>query len=97
MRVEQQSKAAHDCSDASFCCLTSTMTEEVVAPIPNLTLPQHYFTLTKPSLAHLHAAARKALFDGIKADNMAPYYRLVAPSALPVDEQLLDEMTKINE
>jgi 26S proteasome regulatory subunit N7 len=45
------------------------MAEEVI-PIPNLSLPQHLFTLITPSLKHLHDNARKELFEGIKADSM---------------------------
>jgi 26S proteasome regulatory subunit N7 len=73
------------------------MADEVVLPIPNLALPQHLFTLSTPTLAHLHAAAHEPLLKGIKADNMAPYYKLIAPAALPLDQSLLDEMTKANE
>lgn len=46
------------------------MADEVVLPIPNLALPQHLFTLSKPSLSHLHENARKELLEGIKADRM---------------------------
>jgi len=74
------------------------MSEDAILPIPNLTLPQHVFTLLSPSLKHLHGNARDALLDGIKADKMAPYYRLVTSSgALTSDPALLEEMEKANE
>ena len=73
------------------------MAEETVLPIPNLQLPQHYFVLTTPSLAHLHAKARDDLLAGIRADAMAPYYRLVTGAgALPRDDALLAELEKAN-
>ncbi|EIM89538.1 PCI-domain-containing protein [Stereum hirsutum FP-91666 SS1] len=74
------------------------MAEDNVLPIPNLTLPQQYYTLLQPSLSTLHAAARTSLLEGIKADSMAPYYRLVtAAGALNMDEELLKQMEKQNE
>jgi 26S proteasome regulatory subunit N7 len=74
------------------------MAEDNVLPIPNLTLPQQYYTLLQPSLSNLHAAARTALLDGIKADSMAPYYRVVASTgALKMDDELLKKMEKENE
>jgi 26S proteasome regulatory subunit N7 len=73
------------------------MAEETVLPHPNLALPQHYFVLSKPSLSHLHSSARTSLLDGIKADEMAPYYRIVTGSgALSLDGKLLEEMDKKN-
>ena len=51
------------------------MAEEVVAPIPNLELAQHYFVLSSPHLSHLHEDARKALLAGIQADRAFPYQR----------------------
>jgi 26S proteasome regulatory subunit N7 len=44
------------------------MAEEII-PIPNLSLPQHLFTLISPTLAQLHDNARKQLLEGIKADS----------------------------
>jgi 26S proteasome regulatory subunit N7 len=44
------------------------MADDVVLPIPNLELPQHFFTVSTPSLAHLHDGARQALLKGIEAD-----------------------------
>ena len=73
------------------------MAEENVLPIPNLALPQECFVLQQSSLAHLHDAARAALLLGIKADQMAPYYRLVvAANVLPLDQALLDKLEKEN-
>ncbi|KAI6036003.1 26S proteasome subunit RPN7-domain-containing protein [Pisolithus microcarpus] len=62
------------------------MADDSILPIPNLSLPQHLFTLVNPSLGHLHDVARKSLLEGIEADNMAPYYRVVtASSGIDVD------------
>jgi len=44
------------------------MAEEVVVPVPNLSLPQNLYVLNTPNLKHLHDAARKELIEGIKAD-----------------------------
>lgn len=74
------------------------MAEEIVLPIPNLQLPQHYFVLTVPSLSHLHERAREDLLAGIRADSMAPYYKLVTSAgALPRDDKLIAELEKANE
>ncbi|KAL4064187.1 26S proteasome subunit RPN7-domain-containing protein [Scleroderma yunnanense] len=73
------------------------MADESVLPIPNLSLPQHLFTLISPSLARLHENARSSLLDGIKADSMAPYYSIVVSSgALTADPALLESMDKAN-
>jgi 26S proteasome regulatory subunit N7 len=73
------------------------MAEENVLPIPNLALPQECFVLQQLSLSHLHDRARAALLQGIKADQMAPYYRLVvAANVLPLDQALLDKLEKEN-
>ena len=44
------------------------MADDIVLPIPNLTLPQNLFTLSTPSLAHLHENARTELLQGIQTD-----------------------------
>ena len=44
------------------------MADDLVLPIPNLTLAQDYFILSSPSLAHLHQNSRKSLLEGIQAD-----------------------------
>ncbi|OCH93449.1 PCI-domain-containing protein [Obba rivulosa] len=73
------------------------MPEDVVLPIPNLNLPQQYFILNNPALGHLHEDARKQLLEGIQADKMAPYYRLVtSKGTLPLDQALLDSMEAEN-
>ncbi|EIW51777.1 PCI-domain-containing protein [Trametes versicolor FP-101664 SS1] len=73
------------------------MSEDAVLPIPNLGLAQNYFVLSTPSLEHLQQDARKELLEGIQADHMAPYYRIItATSALDLDEALLARMEKEN-
>ncbi|TDL21465.1 PCI-domain-containing protein [Rickenella mellea] len=73
------------------------MADDIVLPIPNLELPQYQFTLSLPSLEHLHEHARHALLQGIEKDEMAPYYRvLVASSSLPADEGLLAKLEAAN-
>jgi len=73
------------------------MAEDIVLPIPNLELPQHHYTLLQHSFPQLHDGARDALLKGIEADQMAPYYRLVAAThALALDQALLDKMEKQN-
>jgi 26S proteasome regulatory subunit N7 len=44
------------------------MADEIVLPIPNLNLPQQFFTLLTSSLSHLHDSAAKSLLAGIEAD-----------------------------
>ncbi|KAF6744456.1 proteasome 26S subunit [Ephemerocybe angulata] len=85
------------------------MAEEVVLPIPNLTVPQNLYVLSNPALKHLHDKARKDLLEAIKADEMGPYYRSVtsalAPSAsgssgtatLELDQSLLESLEKANQ
>jgi 26S proteasome regulatory subunit N7 len=46
------------------------MADDIVLPIPNLNLPQQFFVLSTPSLAHLHQDARQELLKGIQADSM---------------------------
>lgn len=76
---------------------STAMAEENVLPIPNLALPQECFVLQQSSLSHLHDTARAALLRGIKADQMAPYYRLVvAANVLPLDQSLLDKLENDN-
>ncbi|KAF8967233.1 26S proteasome subunit RPN7-domain-containing protein [Flammula alnicola] len=75
------------------------MADEVVLPIPNLTVPQNLFILSNPALKTLHDNARKELLEGIKADQMAPYYKSITAtsSVILLDQSLLDEMEKANE
>jgi len=74
------------------------MADEVVLPIPNLRVPQNLFILSNAPLASLHPNARTELLEGIKADQMGPYYRIItsASSLLPLDQSLLDSMEKDN-
>ncbi|KDQ61274.1 hypothetical protein JAAARDRAFT_173883 [Jaapia argillacea MUCL 33604] len=73
------------------------MAEDIVLPIPNLNLAQHYFTLSTPTLSHLHDNARKELLEGIKTDQMAPYYKIVTSTGiLQLDQSILDSMEKAN-
>ncbi|KAF8746733.1 proteasome-mediated ubiquitin-dependent protein catabolic process, partial [Rhizoctonia solani] len=69
--------------------------DEEVHPYPNQTLPQHHFALSSSKLSHLHEASRKALADGIKADEMAPYARLLAINEL-VDESTIAQLEAKN-
>lgn len=75
------------------------MADEVVLPIPNLSIPQNIFLLSNPKLSGLHDNARKDLLEGIKADKMGPYYRSItaASTAIPLDKTLLEDMEKENE
>ncbi|KAG5635822.1 hypothetical protein H0H81_010009 [Sphagnurus paluster] len=74
------------------------MADEVVLAIPDLSLSQHLFTLSHPTLAHLHENARKELLEGITADQMAPYYKVITSTstALPLDPALLTTMETAN-
>ena len=51
------------------------MADEIVLPIPNLELPQHFFTLSSPSLAPLHKNAANQLLAGIKSDRKS-FFRI---------------------
>ncbi|KAK2459496.1 hypothetical protein APHAL10511_008480 [Amanita phalloides] len=75
------------------------MADDTVVPIPNLNLPQQLFVLSKPGLSAQHDGARNTLLDGIKADQMASYYKMIisAQSGLTLDQILLEEMEKANE
>lgn len=44
------------------------MADDVVFPIPNLTLPQHLFVLSNNAFKDKHSDAAGLLLDGIKAD-----------------------------
>ncbi|CAE6508725.1 unnamed protein product [Rhizoctonia solani] len=69
--------------------------DEEVHPYPNQTLPQHHFALSNSKFSHLHETSRKALADGIKADEMAPYARLLAIDGL-VDEATISQLEAKN-
>lgn len=44
------------------------MAEEVIEPIPNLSLSSKRWTLKQPKLSELHEQARQELLQGIEAD-----------------------------
>lgn len=46
------------------------MADDIVLPIPNLTLPQHLFVLSNNAFKDKHNDARSKLLDGIQADRM---------------------------
>lgn len=84
------------------------MAEEIVLPIPNLSLPQNLYVLSNPSLKHLHEKAKKELLEGIKTDEMGPWYRSLisalspsssgsSGSSLALDQALLESLEKANE
>ncbi|EKM82309.1 hypothetical protein AGABI1DRAFT_82126 [Agaricus bisporus var. burnettii JB137-S8] len=75
------------------------MADDTILPIPNLTLPQHLFVLSNPAFESKHPDARTNLLDGIRADQMAPYYRSITASSsvLPLDKPLLESLEKENE
>jgi 26S proteasome regulatory subunit N7 len=73
------------------------MADDIVLPIPNLEIPQYFFTLSTPSLSPRHENASKQLQAAIQADQMAPYYKIVtSSSALKLDPALLEQMEKSN-
>jgi len=75
------------------------MAEDIVEPIPNLKLPEYVFRLSESGLGRLHEESRRELMEGIKKDDMAPYYRLLTSGSEPLlarDEKLLEEMEKNN-
>lgn len=49
------------------------MADDIILPIPNLDAPQHHFTLTQPSLTHLHSGALQSLFECIEKDGAYLY------------------------
>ncbi|PFH46071.1 hypothetical protein AMATHDRAFT_183916 [Amanita thiersii Skay4041] len=76
------------------------MADDIVLPIPNLKLPQQLFVLSKNAFVTLHGEARRVLLEGIKADQMAPYYKMITSmpsSGLALDQNLLSSMEKANE
>ncbi|KAF4576433.1 hypothetical protein EYR40_000671 [Pleurotus pulmonarius] len=75
------------------------MADDIVLPIPNLSLPQQLFVLSTPSLTALHENARTQLLKNIEADQMAPYYRTVtstSSASVPLDDALISAMEKSN-
>ncbi|KIY68741.1 PCI-domain-containing protein [Cylindrobasidium torrendii FP15055 ss-10] len=71
------------------------MSEEVVLPIPNLSVPQYVFILSSPSLSHLHAESQKELIEAITKDEMTPYYTSIS-ALLPSDPVLLEKLQEQN-
>lgn len=51
------------------------MSDEVIAPYPNLAVPELTFHLLSPSLSHLHSSSFAQLITLIEADEMGAYYR----------------------
>lgn len=52
----------------SFTLSLRTMADDIVLPIPNLTLPQDLFVLSNASFKDRHEASRTSLLEGIQAD-----------------------------
>lgn len=50
------------------------MSEDIVLPIPNLELAQHYFVLSTSSLTRSHENAKTKLLKGIQDDRMSRYF-----------------------
>ncbi|KAH3682336.1 hypothetical protein WICPIJ_006708 [Wickerhamomyces pijperi] len=71
------------------------------ARIPDFSLADHAFILTKPELASRHPDSIKYLKERIVADNLAPYYQYLhteyIPGVLQWDEQLYQSLIKNNE
>ncbi|KAK7051099.1 proteasome regulatory particle subunit [Paramarasmius palmivorus] len=76
------------------------MADDIVLPIPNLSVAQNIFILSNPSLNRLHDEARANAIKAIEKDQMAPYYQAVtalSTSILPVDSKLLSSMQEAND
>ena len=74
----------------------TAMSDDDVLPYPNLLIPQYVFILTTPSLSAQHASARSKLQEALVADEMAPYYKLIASLdlGLTVDLTTLEAKNK---
>ncbi|THV03185.1 PCI-domain-containing protein [Dendrothele bispora CBS 962.96] len=75
------------------------MADDIVLPIPNLSVPQHLFILSNPSLSRLHEESQKECLKAIQDDEMAPYYQAVTSSSkspLPLDSKLLSTLQESN-
>lgn len=70
--------------------------DDVVLPIPNLAISQYVFVLTSPSLSEQHEATRTLLTEALEKDEMAPYYKLLAPLnlGLKLDLSVLEAKNK---
>ncbi|ESK85123.1 26s proteasome non-atpase regulatory subunit 6 [Moniliophthora roreri MCA 2997] len=76
------------------------MADDIVLPIPNLSVAQNIFILSNSSLSRLHDEARKKALEAIEKDQMAPYYQAVtalSTSILPADFKLLKSMQESND
>ncbi|PPR00378.1 hypothetical protein CVT24_004440 [Panaeolus cyanescens] len=60
------------------------MAEDLVLPIPNLTVPQNLFVLSNPAFKALHEKARTEILEAIKADDMAPYLKSITSTSPPL-------------
>lgn len=82
--------------------LLTSMDDDSVLPIPNQQLQQELFVAMRPqTAAGTRAAAVAALLDGIRKDEMAPYYRFLLDDAavaavVPRDEALLADLAQKN-
>ncbi|KAK1233130.1 proteasome regulatory particle subunit [Marasmius sp. AFHP31] len=75
------------------------MADDIVLPIPNLSVAQNVYILSTPSLSRLHDEAREKALKAIKEDEMAPYYTAVNSynkSVLPIDSKLLSSLQESN-
>ncbi|KAK9762500.1 proteasome regulatory particle subunit [Basidiobolus ranarum] len=73
------------------------MSEGPIAKIPNLDLAHYRFIIHNGS-EDLREDAKQKLFEGIKENNMAPFYRLMCEELkVSIDDSLLESMEKVNE
>ncbi|ORZ39555.1 26S proteasome non-ATPase regulatory subunit 6 [Catenaria anguillulae PL171] len=71
--------------------------ENALARIPDMSLAQHKFTLLNGSTPAAREAAKKALWEAINADDMAPFYRHVCEEAkIPLDSALVSKLEANN-
>ncbi|KAH3676188.1 hypothetical protein WICMUC_002210 [Wickerhamomyces mucosus] len=74
---------------------------ESPARIPDFTLADHAFILSKPELSSRHQESIKYLQKQIEAEKLAPYYYYLQheliPNVLPWDESLYQSLLKENE
>ncbi|KAF9267625.1 PCI-domain-containing protein [Marasmius fiardii PR-910] len=74
------------------------MADDIVLPIPNLSVAQNIFILSTPSLSRLHDEAREKALKAIKEEEMAPYYVAVtSKSILSIDSTFLSSMQESND
>ncbi|KAJ9066058.1 proteasome regulatory particle subunit [Entomophthora muscae] len=76
--------------------MNTILPEDQVPKIPNLDLRQHRFLLLNSSTDK--ESQKAILFEAIKADDMAPFYKLVCEeNGFPIDSSLFEAMTSKNE